>query len=104
MDCKKIKIRDVAQFGSAPVLGTGGRRFKSCHPDTNQFYSEKLCKCSETVGVKQLSTPVTAGATVKWLCTAGVSDASKNSTIGSIPRNVWEIKVCEVERNGPSFH
>jgi peptidoglycan hydrolase CwlO-like protein len=23
----------VAQFGSAPVLGTGGRRFKSFHPD-----------------------------------------------------------------------
>lgn len=27
--------RDVAQFGSAPVLGTGGRRFESCHPDSN---------------------------------------------------------------------
>lgn len=26
------KRRDVAQLGSAPVLGTGGRRFKSCHP------------------------------------------------------------------------
>ena len=26
-----IKIRDVAQLGSAPVLGTGGHRFKSCH-------------------------------------------------------------------------
>lgn len=26
--------RDVAQFGSAPVLGTGGRRFESCHPET----------------------------------------------------------------------
>ena len=25
--------RDVAQLGSAPVLGTGGCRFKSCHPD-----------------------------------------------------------------------
>ncbi len=25
--------RDVAQFGSAPVLGTGGRRFESCHLD-----------------------------------------------------------------------
>ena len=28
-----IRSRDVAQFGSAPVLGTGGRRFESCHPD-----------------------------------------------------------------------
>jgi hypothetical protein len=26
--------RDVAQFGSAPVLGTGGRRFESCHPES----------------------------------------------------------------------
>ena len=25
--------RDVAQLGSAPVLGTGGRRFESCHPE-----------------------------------------------------------------------
>ena len=29
----KNLFRDVAQFGSAPVLGTGGRRFESCHPD-----------------------------------------------------------------------
>lgn len=25
--------RGVAQFGSAPALGAGGRRFKSCLPD-----------------------------------------------------------------------
>ena len=25
--------RDVAQLGSAPALGAGGRRFKSCRPD-----------------------------------------------------------------------
>ena len=25
--------RGVAQFGSVPDLGSGGRRFKSCHPD-----------------------------------------------------------------------
>ena len=25
--------RDVAQFGSAPALGVGGRRFESCHLD-----------------------------------------------------------------------
>jgi hypothetical protein len=25
--------RDVAQLGSAPALGAGCRRFKSCHPD-----------------------------------------------------------------------
>jgi hypothetical protein len=25
--------RDLAQPGSAPALGAGGRRFKSCNPD-----------------------------------------------------------------------
>ena len=33
------KFRDVAQFGSAPALGAGGRRFKSCRPD---FFLEKI--------------------------------------------------------------
>ena len=28
-----LRRRDVAQPGSAPVWGTGGRKFKSCHPD-----------------------------------------------------------------------
>ena len=31
----KIEYRDVAQFGSAPGLGPGGRKFESCHPDQN---------------------------------------------------------------------
>ena len=30
--------RGVAQPGSAPVLGTGGRRFESCRPDC--FFSD----------------------------------------------------------------
>lgn len=28
--------RDVAQPGSATVWGTGGRKFKSCHPDKTE--------------------------------------------------------------------
>ena len=28
-----LKHRGVAQFGSAPALGAGCRRFESCHPD-----------------------------------------------------------------------
>ena len=28
-----LRRRDVAQPGSATVWGTGGRKFKSCHPD-----------------------------------------------------------------------
>ena len=27
------RLRDVAQLGSAPDWGSGGRRFKSCQPD-----------------------------------------------------------------------
>ncbi len=33
MLCYKSRQRDVAQLGSAPALGAGCRRFKSCHPD-----------------------------------------------------------------------
>ena len=29
----RTTYRDVAQLGSAPGLGPGGRRFESCHPD-----------------------------------------------------------------------
>ena len=29
-------LRDVAQPGSATVWGTGGRKFKSCHPDKTE--------------------------------------------------------------------
>ena len=29
--------RGVAQFGRAPALGAGGRRFKSCHPDYGDY-------------------------------------------------------------------
>ena len=32
-ELKKNKCRDVAQPGSAPCSGRGGRKFKSCHPD-----------------------------------------------------------------------
>jgi hypothetical protein len=31
--CLTVADRDVAQLGSAPRLGRGGRRFKSCRPD-----------------------------------------------------------------------
>ena len=45
--------RGVAQAGSAPVLGTGGRRFKSSHPDqlkkgeNNEVYSVGFVDCIE---------------------------------------------------------
>ncbi len=39
--------RDVAQFGSAPVLGTGGRRFESCHPE-DAFSSAGRTQVSKT--------------------------------------------------------
>ena len=34
----KYKYRDVAQLGSAPCSGRGGRRFESCHPDFFYIY------------------------------------------------------------------
>ena len=40
--------RGVAQPGSAPVLGTGGRRFESCRPD---FKSSVLVIASIVSGV-----------------------------------------------------
>ena len=40
MFVKKHQLRDVAQLGSAPALGAGCRRFKSCHPDMSQSYSK----------------------------------------------------------------
>ena len=35
---RKDKFRGVAQSGSAPVSGTGGRRFKSSRPDQNRHW------------------------------------------------------------------
>ena len=40
--------RGVAQSGSAPVLGTGGRRFESCRPDffsLTQTFSKAQAGC-----------------------------------------------------------
>ena len=40
------EIRDVAQFGSAPALGAGGRRFKSGRPDQHAmpYHSWTCCR------------------------------------------------------------
>ena len=46
--CDNLKKRDVAQLGSAPLWGSGGRGFKSRRSDrlekciTNQFHSLKI--------------------------------------------------------------
>ena len=42
-----LLTRDVAQFGSAPVLGTGGRRFESCHPDFKSLKKTPLVQLVE---------------------------------------------------------
>jgi hypothetical protein len=42
--------RGVAQPGSAPALGAGGRRFKSSRPDSEAGETAKQpCGCSSTV-------------------------------------------------------
>ena len=38
----KKRRRGVAQPGSAPVLGTGGRRFESCRPDFKKARKSKV--------------------------------------------------------------
>lgn len=43
-------IRSVAQSGSAPGLGPGGRRFESCLPDTMQSHCSKRPENSNDFG------------------------------------------------------
>ena len=42
--------RGVAQSGSAPGLGPGGRRFESCRPDTKEALLMKSLFCVCTLG------------------------------------------------------
>lgn len=53
-ELKFVFDRDVAQFGSAPVLGTGGRRFESCHPDFTKneinFCGSNLLNVTRSLG------------------------------------------------------
>ena len=44
----RVQQRGVAQFGRAPGLGPGGRRFESCHPELN-FIKFLVCGCSSMV-------------------------------------------------------
>ena len=37
-----VDLRGVAQFGSAPALGAGCRRFESCHPDARDVIHDGL--------------------------------------------------------------
>ena len=50
------QIRGLAQFGSAPGLGPGGHRFKSCNPD--HFFFQ----------VKVLTKVMICGKLIKVLC------------------------------------
>src|SRR5438874_12741004 len=43
----KRSCRGVAQPGSAPALGAGGRRFKSSRPDQSLPYSARTCRVAE---------------------------------------------------------
>ena len=49
--------RGVAQPGSAPVLGTGGRRFESCRPDSVSLSLKPLAKHKRGVA-QPVSAPV----------------------------------------------
>ena len=48
--------RDVAQPGSAPEWGSGGRRFKSAHPD--HLLASKCCVFTKSkLDIKHLANP-----------------------------------------------
>ena len=50
--------RDVAQFGSAPDLGSGGRRFKSCRPDQKNIINN--------IGVWPSGKATVSGSVIPW--------------------------------------
>ena len=48
--CGKVKPRGVAQPGSAPEWGSGGRRFKSSHPDIEIFQTSQKGRGHRVLG------------------------------------------------------
>ena len=51
--CLKVS-RGVAQPGSAPEWGSGGRRFESDHPDLLPDYSEGITLVEQYLCLRQL--------------------------------------------------
>jgi hypothetical protein len=49
---EKVQHRDVAQFGSAPALGAGCRRFKSCHPDLKLVIIKRISASNAYLGTE----------------------------------------------------
>ena len=50
--------RGVAQSGSAPVLGTGGRKFESCRPDHYNHSVFGVLKEMDWVGDSVMPQPI----------------------------------------------
>jgi hypothetical protein len=48
--CREQRYREVAQLGSAPALGAGGRGFKSPLPDHVVFTDDRMPKSTKAVG------------------------------------------------------
>jgi hypothetical protein len=62
-------FRGVAQFGRAPGLGPGGRKFKSCRPD---FYPAHLPKLASGDGMSNRRTSVDAACADPFIDTKGM--------------------------------
>ena len=60
-----IMAREVAQAGSAPGLGPGGRRFESCLPD-NQFFGKYISRRSLICGFFVYNTGVKRLVCMAW--------------------------------------
>ena len=59
--------RDVAQLGSAPALGAGCRRFKSCHPDFLEQIKLEQIKL-EQIKLEQIKTKGLAWKSIDFRC------------------------------------
>ena len=76
---RRAKIRDVAQLGIASVLGTEGRRFKSCHPD-HYLYGPVAQLGEHLICIQRVESSSLFGSTIHYGCVAQLARA-----IGSYP-------------------
>jgi hypothetical protein len=84
----------VAQFGSAPALGAGGRRFKSSHPDMEILFGLTIVMVViEAVAVYYIIRHVKQISSGFNKYVSNVNDSSEiNETI-----NIYQEKILELE-------
>jgi hypothetical protein len=73
----RLLPRGVAQSGSAPGWGPGGRRFKSCLPDTFSLTEPQGTRAKEpkTLGIADGDSPVFGAVRRPHVCETFAADA-----------------------------